>query len=529
MKVVTAAEMQAIDQRAMDEFSISGLSLMENAGAEAARAMESRYGSLTGRKILVLSGKGNNGGDGFCVARHLSERGADVYCILLASSSDMTGDARANLEIVRKLEISLVEITSGEKFGQLRNILGRVEIVVDALFGTGLHSELRGFFLEVIRTVNVSGKKVVAVDIPSGLDASTGKIWAGCIAADVTVTFGLPKVGQIISPHRERVGDLVVANIGFPRSLLEANTLKVSLLDDVIVGSFFPPRYLNSHKGTYGHVLAVAGSEGKTGAAILCARAALRAGAGLLTLAVPRSLNPIFEESLIEPMTIALPETEQRTISEKALPIIHKAAKGKKVVVMGPGLTTHASTKLIVDDLLKNLDIPMVVDADAINAVKLSNLEFTNAPVLATPHPGEMARLLDLSIQDIQDNRIEAVQKTARAYHTHILLKGDRTLISDPQGNTFINPTGNPGMATAGSGDVLSGLVAGFVSQGLSIIQAACAGAYIHGLAGDMAVRELGELSMIAGDILEKVPEAINQVLGAANRGREKFNPPDNP
>jgi NAD(P)H-hydrate epimerase len=518
MKVVTAAEMQEIDRRATAEFSIPGLLLMENAGAEVVRAMESRYGDLVGRKVLVLSGKGNNGGDGFCIARHLAGRGVEVSCILFASSSELAGDAKTNFEMVCKQDILISEITSEENFGSFKYRLNQAEIVVDALFGTGLRSDLRDFFPDVIRTVNTSGKKVVAVDIPSGLDASTGKIFGECIDADLTVTFGLPKIGQVISPQRERVGKLVVANIGFPRTLLEADTLKVSLLDDSTVRSFFSPRSPDSHKGTYGHVLVVAGSLGKTGAAVLCTRAVLRAGAGLVTLAAPRSLNTIIEEQLVEPMTIALPETEEGTISERALPMIHQAARGKKVAVLGPGLTTHASTKILMEDLVKNLEVPMVLDADAINAIKLSNLEFTNAPILVTPHPGEMARFLELSVQDIQENRIEAVQKTARVYQTHILLKGDRSLISDPEENTFINPTGNPGMATAGAGDVLSGLIAGFIAQGLSLVQAACAGAYIHGLAGDMANRELGRLSMIAGDILKEIPKALNQVLDKAKQ-----------
>lgn len=518
MKVVTAEDMQAIDSRAIAEFSIPGLLLMENAGAEVVRAMKARYGNLAGHRVLVLSGKGNNGGDGFCIARHLSEQGSEVSCILFGSTTDLAGDAKSNLEIVQKLQIPFIEITSKENLTQLKYRLNQVEFVIDALLGTGLQSELRGIFPEVIRIVNTSANKVVAVDIPSGFDATTGKILGESVHADLTVTFGLPKIGQLISPHRECLGELVVANIGFPRSLLEADSLKISLLDDAMVGGFFSPRAADSHKGTYGHVLVVAGSEGKSGAAILCAKAVLRAGAGLVTLAAPRSLNPIFGESLIEPMTIALPETKEGSISEKAIPIIHQAAKGKNVVIMGPGLTTHASTKLVVDDLVKNLEVPVVVDADAINGIKLSNLEFTNAPVLATPHPGEMARLLDISPRDIQNNRIEAAQKTAQAYRTHILLKGDRSLISDPDGNTFINPTGNPGMATAGSGDVLGGLIAGFIAQGLSLTKAACAGAYIHGLAGDFAARDMGELSMIAGDILEQIPKAINHVLDAASK-----------
>jgi NAD(P)H-hydrate epimerase len=237
----------------------------------------------------------------------------------------------------------------------------------------------------------------------------------------------------------------------------------------------------------------------------------------LVTLAAPRSLNPIFETQLVEPMTIALPETKEGTISDNALPIIYQAAKGKKVVILGPGLSTHPSTKMMVEDLVKNLNIPIVLDADAINAIELSTLKFTKAPVLITPHPGEMSRLLDLSNRDIQENRIEAAQKTAQTYRTNILLKGDRTLISDPEGNIFINPTGNPGMATAGSGDVLAGLITGFVAQGLSLNQAACAGAYIHGLAGDMSAQESGELAMIAGDILRWLPKAIIQVLKVAN------------
>lgn len=517
MKVASASEMQAMDKRAITEFSIPGLLLMEKAGAEVVQAMESRYGNLAGRKILVLSGKGNNGGDGFCAARHLKKRGSNVSCILFAHSTDITGDAQTNLTIARKLEIPFAEITTEKRLDQLRNHLDQADFVIDALFGTGLRSDLRGFFPEVIRTINSAGKKVVAVDIPSGLDATTGNILGECVNADLTVTFGLPKIGQVITPHRRFVGRLVVVDIGLPQPLLEDDRLKISLLDDKLVGSFFSPRVPDSHKGTYGHVLVIAGSEGKTGAAILCTRAVLRAGAGLVTLAAPRSLNPIFETQLIEPMTIALPETKEGAISDNALPIIYRAAKGKKVVALGPGLSTHPSTKLMVEDMVKNLGIPIVLDADAINAIELNILKFTKAPVLITPHPGEMARLLNLSSRDIQENRIEAVQKTAQTYQINILLKGDRTLITDPEGNIFINPTGNPGMATAGSGDVLAGLITGFVAQGLSVNQAACAGAYIHGLAGDMAALESGEQAMIAGDILKWMPTAINQVLKTAN------------
>lgn len=522
MKVVSAAEMQEIDKRAINNFSIPGLLLMEKAGAEVVRAMESRYGDLNGRKILILSGKGNNGGDGFCVARHLRERGSTVSCILFAHSADITGDAETNLTIAHKLKIPFIEITTEQELGELITHLSQADLIVDALFGTGLSSDLRGFFPEVIRMINNSGKKVVAVDIPSGLDATTGNILGECVNAELTVTFGLPKIGQVITPHRGYVGSLKVVNIGFPQSLLEDDSLKISLLDDRLVGSYFSPRQPDSHKGTYGHALVVAGSEGKTGAAILCTRAVLRAGAGLVTLAAPRSLNPILENQLIEPMTIALPETSEGTISDSALPIIYQAAKGKKVIILGPGLSTQPSTRIMVEDLVKNLDIPIVLDADAINSIRLTNLNFTKAPVLITPHPGELARLLALSNRDIQENRIEAAQKIAQTYHTNILLKGDRTLISDPEGNIFINPTGNPGMATAGSGDVLAGLITGFVAQGLSLNQAACAGAYIHGLAGDMAAHELGEQAMIAGDILRWLPKAINQVLKAADPRQEE-------
>lgn len=520
MKVVTAAEMQTIDRRTMAEFEIPGLLLMENAGAEVVRAMESRYGDLSGKRIFVLSGKGNNGGDGFCVARHLAARKSNVISFLFSDVSNLTGDAKTNQGIVQNLNIPFVEVTSEEKLRYFRKQLDRAEIVVDALFGTGLKSELRGLFPKIIQAINNSGKNVVSIDIPSGLDASSGNILGECVSADMTVTFGLPKIGHVISPHRDRVGKLVVANIGFPNSLLESEDLKVSLLDDFSVGNSFSRRPLDSHKGTYGHVLVVAGSLGKTGAAILCARAVLRAGAGLVTLAVPRSLSSIIEERLVEPMTIPLPETEEGTISEKALPIIQQAARGKQVIALGPGLSTHPSCKILVQELLKSVEVPMVVDADGINAIKLSDLQYTKAPILITPHPGEMSRFLELTIQDIQENRIEAVQKTAQAYRTHILLKGDRTLISDPDGNIYINSTGNPGMATAGSGDVLTGLIAGFAAQGLSLTKAACAGTYIHGKAGDLAVRKLGELSMIAGDILRQTPQAIIQTLKASRPGK---------
>jgi NAD(P)H-hydrate epimerase len=514
MKVATTQQMQAIDRRTIEEIGIPGLVLMENAGLQTVLAMERFFGSLRGKKICLVCGKGNNGGDGLVIARHLHNRGGEVSIVLLGRKTDIKRDAKVNLEIALMMNLALVELVSEDELCLLDERMASSQIIVDAIFGTGLRDAPRSFYQQVIGRINASSKPVVAVDIPTGLSASTGEILGCSIQAALTVTFGLPKVGLVYGINRQYAGQLEVADISIPKTVIEDAQIKLNLLEKEYVASLFKKRKLDTHKGDYGHVLVIAGSMGKTGAAVLAATAALRAGAGLVTLAVPQGVHHIIEVKTTEVMSVPLPETDRHTISQAAEESILRLAEQVDAVAIGPGLTTHPETSQLINEIVTSLEIPVVADADAINAMPLSSLKYTRSPLIITPHPGEMGRLLDVPTSEIQANRLEAVQKTAEACNTYVVLKGDRTLIADPEGNIYINPTGNPGMATAGSGDILTGMIAGFVAQGLGPLPASNAGVYIHGLAGDLAAGEKGEMGLLAGDVLEQIPTALRQVTG---------------
>jgi hydroxyethylthiazole kinase-like uncharacterized protein yjeF len=514
MKVATAQHMQLIDKRTIHEIGIPGVVLMENAGIQTVLAMEHFFGDLGDKRVCIVCGKGNNGGDGLVIARHLFNRGILVHVVLLAKRTDLNGDAKINLEVALMMNIKITEVTVDKEIPLLTEKIAASQIIVDAIFGTGLRAAPRSFYQQAIKQINSSGKPVVAVDIPTGMNANTGEIMECCIKAVLTVTFGLPKIGLVYGVNREYAGQLKVVDISIPKSVIDESQIKFNLLDDKYITSLFKKRKIDTHKGDYGHVLVIAGSIGKTGAAVLAATAALRVGAGLVTLAVPQGVHSIIEIKTTEVMSVPLPETEKHTISQAAEGPIMRLAEQMDVVAIGPGLTTHPETSQLINDIVTHLDIPLVADADAINAMPLSSLKYTRSPLIITPHPGEMARLLNVPVSEIQANRLEAVQKTAEACNTYVALKGDRTLIADPEGNIYINATGNPGMATAGTGDILTGMIAGFVAQGLNPLQASNAGVYIHGLAGDLAAKDKGEMGLIARDILQFIPDALQQITG---------------
>jgi NAD(P)H-hydrate epimerase len=514
MKVVTAQQMHEIDKRTISEIGIPGAVLMENAGLQTVLAMERFFGPVGGKKVCIVCGKGNNGGDGLVVARHLHNRGSQVNIVLLGNKGELKGDAKLNLEIVLMMNLELVETATIDEISKLQEKLAASQIIVDAIFGTGLRTTPRPFYQQVIDEINATAKPVVALDIPTGLNASDGKVLGNCIRAALTVTFGLPKICTVYGVNRQYTGQLEIADIGIPRSVIEQTPIKLNLLEREYIASLFKNRELDTHKGDYGHILVIAGSMGKTGAAVLAATAALRVGAGLVTLAVPQGVHQTIEVKTTEVMSVPLPETDQHTISQAAEEPILRLVEHADVMAIGPGLTTHPETSQLINDIITHLEIPGVADADAINAIPLSSLKYTRSPLIITPHPGEMAKLLKIPTPEVQANRLEAVQKTAEACDTYVVLKGDRTLISDPKGNVYINSTGNPGMATAGSGDVLTGMIAGLVGQGFNPVQASNAGVYIHGLAGDLAAQEMGEMALMAQDVLQQIPKALKQVTG---------------
>lgn len=511
MKVATAEQMREFDRRASEDFGVPSIVLMENAGRLVSEAVCEALGDLNGKRVTIVAGRGNNGGDGFVAARYLRDAGAHVAVFLLGKPEDVGGDARANLDILLDSGIAVRSITSAEEI----TTLPYSDAIVDAIFGTGLRGEVTALPADVIRAINAARKPVVAVDIPSGLDADTGAVLGVSIEADCTVTFALPKIGLLTYPGAACVGKLVVGDIGIPKCLFEEIT--VELVDEAMVASKLPARPPDAHKGTFGTAVVIAGSLGLTGAAAMASEAALRAGAGLSTLACAASLQDIMATKLTEVMTRGLPETDARSISSAAVdPTLDLVEKGDSVT-LGCGLGTHPDTCEFVHRLVKSVRKPMIIDADGLNALSkdIATLQGDHGDLVLTPHPGEMSRLLGTSTEAVQSNRMDAVKQAASRFHCVVVLKGARTLISEPSGKVFINPTGGPGLATGGTGDVLAGAIGGLLAQGLSQLDAAICGAFIHGRAGDISADELGAAGVIAGDVLRALPAALKELWSA--------------
>ena len=521
MKIVTAQEMREIDRRAASEYGIPSLLLMENAGLQVFLAAERYFPDLTSRRISIFCGTGKNGGDGFVLARHLLNRGIAARVYILAKKEEIKGDARLNLEVLERMGVPMVEISTGHDLLEKGDEVSASDLIVDALLGTGLEGPAHGLMAEAISLINKLGKPVVSVDIPSGLSADTGHVFGPCIKASLTVALALPKRSHFLYPAARYAGKVEVADIGIPRSLLNEPKIQVNLPESRELAAALPKREPDSHKGDFGHVLVIAGSAGKTGAAAMAAKAALRIGAGLVTLGLPESLNEAMEAKLDEVMTEPLPETDQKSISVEALNKVLYLIEKKAVLAIGPGLSTHPSTCQLVHELISQVGIPMIIDADGINAIcqDIEVLRKATPPLILTPHPGELSRLLSISKEEIIQKRIEIAQEMARGLGIHMVLKGAATIIAHPDGQVYINPTGNPGMATGGTGDVLTGMLAGLIAQGISIEKALRLGVYLHGLAGDIAARELGEEAMIAGDITERLPAAIRELKSSQLSG----------
>ena len=514
MKVASASQMQNVDRRAILEFGIPGIVLMENAGRGVIEAIDKYFPENTVKKVNLIAGAGNNGGDGFVIGRHLINRGVEVSAFLLTKKEKVSGDARVNMELYQKLR-PIHELLSREDLIKFQNQINQNELIIDAIFGTGLASEVRGFYHDIIDYINTLPNPVISVDIPSGIDATTGKILGTAIHADLTVTFGLPKIGLVIHPGLEHSGILEVIDISIPAYLIEEENITVGLLEAHDLFPLLKQRDANSHKGHYGHLLVIAGSVGKTGAAAMTSEAALKIGAGLVTLGIPASLNPILEVKLTEVMTEPLPETNSHTIGSKAWPRIQELFDGKKAVAIGPGISTHPETIALVHNIIRNSPIPLIIDADGINALAENPtiLKQATSPIVLTPHPGEMARLTQTSIKEVQENRVALAQKFAQENDISLVLKGSRTIIAEPNGNVYINTTGNPGLASGGTGDVLTGMIGGLVAQGYSLSEATRLGVFLHGFIADRVSEEVGEVGLTATDILNRIPLTLKEVV----------------
>ncbi|HEY7534296.1 MAG TPA: NAD(P)H-hydrate dehydratase [Nitrospiraceae bacterium] len=513
MKLVTAAQMQTLERQTMTEAHVPSSALMENAGEGFLTHLEQHYGPVRGKTITIFCGKGNNGGDGLAIARLLHRRHARVHAILLSPLLDLSRDAALMHRRLVKVAGRSV-LTSFRSADQMHALLSASDLVIDAILGTGLASEVKGLYRDAIELINDSPCPVMAVDIPSGIQADDGTIMGHAVRATMTVTFGLPKLGLFMGAGIDHSGTVFVADIGIPSAYVESIESRTMLLTPTIMTAL-PPRKLSSHKGTFGHAGIIAGSVGKTGAAALAAQAALRVGTGLVTVATPSSVNDILEAKLFEVMTLPLPETKDRTLARSALDQVLAFMQARTALAIGPGLSTHPETVDLVRVMMKHVDRPTVIDADALNALagQTSLLAQCKAPPVLTPHPGEMARLAgDTTPQIVNTDRIGIARRFSREWGVFLVLKGARTVIARPDGFVAVCPTGNPGMATAGTGDVLTGMITGLLAQGLPTWDAACAATYIHGYAGDLAAQELGLAGMVAGDLIAQIPHAIRQL-----------------
>jgi NAD(P)H-hydrate epimerase len=510
MKLATAQEIRNIDRRAIRTFGIPGPVLMENAAAAVMAEMERFFDGLEGVKIGILCGKGNNGGDGLALARRLRIRGVPVRVALLAPFAALAGEAKLNLSILRKTD---VEVLPNAPAKTLADVVAWSDIVVDAMLGVGLASPLKGNYALAVDLLDAAGRPVVAIDVPTGINADTGEVMGSAVRADLTVTMALPKRGLALYPGASYAGTVRVADIGMPPEVVEQEDIRVNLLDRADIQTGLDERRKDAHKGTFGHLLVVAGSLGKAGAAVMTARGALRAGAGLVSVATPLSLVPIIQQQVVEAMCVPAAESIDGTLGIGADRELLNASAAMTALAIGPGLSTHYETVQAVKGIVQRTELPMVVDADGINALAGAPdaLKGARAPVVLTPHPGEMGRLLGTTAAEVQRDRIGAAQRYARTHGVTVVLKGAGTVIASPRGDVFVNTTGNPGMATGGTGDVLTGMIGSFLAQGYGPDAAACLGVYLHGLAGDLAAQETGEAGMIAGDLIEKVPEAIKQ------------------
>jgi ADP-dependent NAD(P)H-hydrate dehydratase / NAD(P)H-hydrate epimerase len=517
MKLLTAAEMRAIDQQTIEVIGLPGVVLMENAGRGAADAIEAGFSSCRPGPVLVLAGRGNNGGDGFVVARYLLNRGWQVATLVLATEEQVAGEAAIHLQALLRGEGAVHFAPTSE---ELTCFLAaqRPRLLVDALLGTGLNSEVGGLLAEAIDWINDCSSPVIALDIPSGLDATSGRLLGRAVRADLTVTFAFPKVGHATWPAAGLIGKLVTVDIGMPQSLMNQASDLHLLVDSSAARQLLPARPVTGHKGTFGHLLVVAGSPGKSGAAAMTAEGGLRAGAGLVTAACPASIREVLAVKLTEVMTVPLPDSAG-LLGPEALAPIEELWLDKKAMALGPGLGMSEGLCELIRSLVRSCPIPLVLDADGLNAIASDPsilLERRGPSAILTPHPGEMARLGGGTVAQVEDDRVGTARAFARQYQVVLVLKGARTVTAFPDGRVRINSTGHPGMASGGTGDVLTGVIGGLLAQGLAPEEAATLGVFLHGLAGDRLRIRLGEAGMLATDLLRELPAARNQLIQSA-------------
>ena len=514
--VVTPQEMSNIDKRAIREYGIPSACLMETAGAVSARKIWEKYGR-GGLRVLVVCGKGGNGGDGFAAARHLRNAGADVRAAALFPLDEAAGDSAVFLKALRKMDVPVLEVGEGSA-ASLEERAKDADVIVDAILGTGFRPPARGLPAEAIRVLAACGAPVAAIDVPSGLDAGTGEAGLPHVAADLTLALGALKRGHLLMPAAARVGELVKLDIGIPQKCVDEEEAALRVTEPSDAARNLARRAPDAHKGDAGHLFVLGGAPGMSGAALLTSMAALRAGAGRVTLCAPESIRPLVEGRHPEVMTLSLPATEAGSAAPAAFDLILERSEDMSALVAGPGLTTNPRTVELVHPLLQHVDAPLALDADGLNALSrdLTILDGRSARLALTPHPGEMARLLGVSTREVQEDRVAQASRFAARHQVDVALKGWGTIVATAEGEAWYNPTGNSAMATAGSGDALAGVVGALLAQGLSGKWALACGVYLHGLAGDLASGEMGGVGVTATDILQALPRARRSLLADA-------------
>ena len=510
MRLIDGEASRKMDKEAMEVFGLDTLVLMENAGLRsadyAASLLENRLGDA---RISVIVGKGNNGGDGLVMARHLFNKGFEVEVFCLAQPETFSPAAQRNWKTVDAMGMKVTFLDQARDLTLFRVKLAASRLIVDAIFGSGFKGEMTGLAKDVVEIINSVNRPVLALDIPSGIDADSGEIGKTFVKADHTIAFALPKFGNILAPGGEYNGKLKVVDISFPKELTREKDGDDAVIDEEWALTKMKPRRADTHKGIYGHVLVAGGSVNMTGSLILAGKGALKAGAGLVTYMMPWSLHEAVRAQNLEAMTCRLPENEDGSLGVAAAePILQQT--GNKILVLGMGLSRTEESMALVKRILEDVNCPLVLDADALIALgELEGRKKTQHPLVLTPHPGEMSRILGWSIREVQENRIKAAKLAAEKFSAVVVLKGSRTVIADPFGKILVNLTGNAGMATGGMGDVLSGIIGALLGQGVDPLSAAALGVYFHGLAGDKAAEDKGEMGLNAGDIIDYLPHVL--------------------
>ncbi len=508
MLIVTSQQMRNLDKETIEGLGIPGLILMENAGRGVAEAIVTHYLPDAQRGVTILAGPGNNGGDGFVVARHLFQKGIHVKLAVLAPEEKFKGDALVNYKAASALGLSFAHIMNEEAVSCLQGLFSCSGLIVDAIFGTGLAREVTGRFAKVIETANASGLPIVSVDIPSGLCSDTGQPLGACIKAHLTVTMALAKIGHVTMPGARYTGKLQVVDIGIPEFLVDRAGIKTELFGLDQLRDLIVPRLPDGHKGTFGHLVVLSGSRGKTGACTMVAHGALRSGAGLVTVGCPKSCQGLIATKLTEAMTFGLSETKEATLSKDSIPEIEELCKGKRAACLGPGVGLVDETLDVMRQLSATLSIPMVLDADALTAIGTQHSLLKDCPSarILTPHPGEAARLLGCSTKEIQADRVASAMKISESTGQVVVLKGARTVVASPEGRISINSSGNPGMGTGGMGDVLTGIIGGLLAQGYDPWNAARIGVFVHGYAADQLANIKGPYGYLASEVADWLP-----------------------